>query len=41
MYKNQILSNPVDPGRLLRGKEDRVLTSIESKSYLIISENPP
>ena len=39
MFKNQILSNPAEMGRMLRGKGDRLLTSIESTSYLIISNS--
>ena len=39
MFKNQILSKPAELGRLLRGKGGRLLTSIESSSYLIISHS--
>ncbi len=39
MYRNQILSNPAELGRLLRGKEDRLLIPNETTPYLIISNS--
>ena len=39
MYRNQILSNPAELGRLYKGNDDKLLTPIETTPHLIISSS--